>query len=241
MRHRTTRGLALTAVAGLLLAGCGGDGAQDDPSPDDQAAIGQSDSEQPPDDLSGDGQQLDDPNDDIEDGVYRGNGVALPVPDGWSVDPAALSQGVVAAVSEDGTQQLTAQAIDTEDAAAAGQDLEFDTLLDGVREQIAQEAEVDEEVELAGAERAHRLTYLALPSQQQGAPPSSATIVLAEDGQGLIGEFAFSAATDAYDEAIAELLLGKAGFDPDSEPPSSPQPPPQGEGGTTGEQPTEQG
>lgn len=231
MRHSYKRGLALTAVAGMLLAGCGDDQAQeaaDTPSPDEQTGTDQTEGEQLDEealeDLMGGTEGMEDPNEDVEDGVYRGNGVVLPVPEGWSLNPQAFAQGVVAAVSEDQTQQMTAQAVDTEAMEAAGQEMGLDSLVDGVREQIQQQPEVDEDVELAGADRAHQLTYLDLPAQQEGSPSSSATIVIAEDGSGLIGEFAFSATADSYDEEIASLLVEQAGFDPNSEPPAPPQP-----------------
>jgi hypothetical protein len=252
VRRNRTRGLALTAVAGLFLAGCGDGQASDEPNSDEQAAsdtpgndesqepsLDQDDAEPPPD--SGDGVQ--DPNDDIEDGVYRGNGVALPVPDGWSIDPAAFQQGLVAATPDDGAQQLTAQAIDTEQAEASSAeaaDFDLESLLDGVRQQIDQDAEADEEIDVVGADQAHRLTYLQLPAQQEGQPETSATIVLAEGGDGLVGEFAYSAAAADYDDDIASLLVDEAGFDPESEPaemPQAPQPSPD-EGGDT-EQPAD--
>lgn len=236
MRQSHRRALvALTAASGLLLAGCsgGGDEAAQDPT------NGQTGTEQ----STGAAQDpAQDPSQDIEDGVYAGSGVLLPVPDGFSVNPQALAQGMVAAVSDDGTQQLTAQAVDTTQLQGQNQDLDLPTLVDSVRGQIEQEPAVDEEIELANAENAHRLTYLEMPSQggaQGGAtegaqPPSSATIVIAESGDGLIGEFSFSAAASDYDEETAELLLAEAGFDPESEPPQMPQPQqqpaPQGDG-----------
>jgi hypothetical protein len=217
MRPGSRRVLALTAVAGLVLVGCGAEQEADAPAPTDQASdIAEGDRTDAPED----------PNDDIEDGRYRGNGVVLPVPEGWSLDPMAFSQGLVAAVSGDGTQQMTAQAIDTEQAQAAGQPMELDVLLDGIRQQIGQDADVDEEIRVDGAERAHQLTYLELPPQQEGAPEVSVTLVLAEDGQGLVGEFVYSAATESYDSDTASLLVADAGFDPDSEPPAMPPPPP---------------
>ena len=241
MRRSYRRGFALTGAI-LLLAGCDNGATQDEQAPDEQTPT-----EQPDDAPTGSegldeealqdptqGQDVEDPNEAVEDGVYRGNGVILPVPDGWSVDSTALRQGVVAAISEDGTQQLTARAVDLEAAAEdSGQSLEFDALIDSVRQQVQQEAEVDEEVELTGAERAHRLTFLDLAAQQEGVPSISATIVLAEDADGLLGEFAFTATTDAYEQSTAELLLADAGFDAGSEPPALPQPQPsvpQGDG-----------
>lgn len=232
MRTGFTRSAALAAAAALVLAACGDGG--DEQAGDEEEASEAEETEDAAEDPSGDEPAMEDPNDDVEDGIYAGNGIILPVPDGWSIDPAAFQQGLIAAMSEDGTQQLTAQAIDTEQAEEMGQPMDLETLLDGVREQVDQEAEVDEEVELANAERAHRLTYTDLPGQQEGAPESSATLVLAEDGNGLVGEFAFSAQADQYDASLVDLLLDNAGFDPDSEPPEPmmQQPPPsEGQGG----------
>jgi hypothetical protein len=157
------------------------------------------------------------------------------VPDGWELDPNAFAQGVIAAISEDGTQQLSAQAIDATEAEAAGQSLDLDELLENVRQ--LGEAEVDEEVELEGATRAQRLTFLDLPAQQEGAPESSATVILAEDDRGYIGEFAVGAASEDYDESLESLLLDGAGFDPDSEPPepAMPAPMPEGDMGDMGD------
>lgn len=223
MRRMPLRLLSMLAAAGLLLAGC-----SDDP---DQAATDQTDAQSseddggPEDPTEGD-QGTEDPTDNIDDGVYRGNGVALPVPDGWSIDPTALAQGAVVAVAEDGMRQFTAQAIAAETLEARGQDADFDALVASIRERIPQEAEIDEAIDLTGAARAHRLTYLDLPAQQEGQPATSATVVVAEDGQGLIGEFSFGATTAAYDEELAQTLLTEGGFDPDSEPPTMPQQPP---------------
>lgn len=226
MRHRSL--FATTAVVGLLLAGCA-DGAQDGQAPDEVASDEQSElSDEELEDLLGDTEDLADPNEDVEDGIYRGSGVVLPVPDGWTVEPTAMQQGVVAAISEDGMQQLTARALDTDAAAASGQEIPaFDELVDGLRQQLPQEPDVDESVDIEGAERAHRITVLDLPPQQEGAQDSSVTILLATTADGLFGEFAFSAPAADYDEATADLLLAEAGFDADSEPLPPPPPPPQ--------------
>lgn len=237
MRTRSRRGfVALTAVAGLLLAGCSGEGDGAEAPATDQTGTEQATEGEGTEAPATEGQAQGDPNADVEDGTYRGNGVVLPVPEGWTINQQAMAQGVVAAMNEDGTQQMTAQAIDAEQLEASGQDLGLDTLVDGIRSQIEQEAEVDEEVQLAGADQAHRLTYLEMPSQQEGQPASSATIVIANSEDGLIGEFSFTATTDQYDDALASRLVDEAGFDPDSEPPELPQqqPAPQPEqGGAT--------
>jgi hypothetical protein len=224
------RGLAASAALALGLAACGDDTGED---PQDDAAPAESEGEgdeEALDDLMGDAEGMEDPNEDVEDGVYAGSGVLLPVPDGWQLDPQAAAQGAVVAVSEDQEQYLSGQAIDTAEAEAAGQPMDFDTVLDSVREQVGTEPDIDEEVELQNAEQAHRLTFTDLPAQQEGQPEQNATIVFADDGNGLLGQFEFAAATDRYDDAIADQLLAEAGFDPDSEPPEIPQQPaPEGE------------
>lgn len=239
MHNPWTRRFAVLLAGTLLLGACSDGGDADDAQEDEVAQPGDEEiDEEALQDLLEDQQDLPDPNEDVEDGVYSGNGVLLPVPDGWSLAPEALAQGLVAALTEDGMQQLTAQAVDVEAAAAAGQDLDLDTLLDRVREQAPQEPEVDEEIDLAGAARAHRLTFTDVAAVEEGAPESSATIVLAEDGEGLLAEFTFTAAVDAYDDATVDLLLAEAGFDPDSEPqpmPQQPAPPPQGDSGGQGD------
>lgn len=248
--HSWRKGLALTAAIGLFAVGCSDGQTPAEPSSDEQAASdapseeGSEDPDLDQDDsgaTSSSGADVDDPNDDIEDGVYRGNGVALPVPEGWSIDAAAFQQGVVAATPEDGAQQLTARAIDTTSAGVQGAGpLDIEALLDGVRQQIDQDPEADEQVDVVGADTAHRLTYLQLPAQQEGQPQTSATIVVAE-ADGLVGEFVYSAASEDYDEATASVLVDEAGFDPDSEPaplPQAPQPSPdEGDGRT--EEPSE--
>jgi hypothetical protein len=225
VRFTPTHGLAVLSAAALLLAACGdGDTVDEQTAPDELDGELSEEELEDIEDLLGDTGGLGDPNDLVEDGVFRGVGVVLPVPEGWSLDQAAYAQGVIAAISEDGTQQMSAQAIDGETLAAGGQDVDLELLLDNVRQ--LGPADVDESVELTGATEAHRLTYLQLPAQQEGLPDNSATIVLAEDDRGLIGEFTVSAASEDYDSDLEELLLEGAGFDPDSEPrtPEIPEP-----------------
>jgi len=235
VRTSWRRGLVLTAAIGLFLAGCGdgeqpveegaGDGrtstdASEGEDPSGDAADEEELDEEALEDLLAEQEDLPDPNEDVEDGIYRGNGVVLPVPEGWSIDPGALAQGVVAAFPEDGAQQLTARAVDPEQAEGGGDEpIELESLVDGVRQQIGQDADTDEEIELAGADRAYRLTYLDLPGQQEGQPDAGLTLVVAESA-GLLGEFVYSAGSADYDEQIASLLVDEAGFDPDSEVPA---------------------
>lgn len=224
MRRSFTRGFALTAVAGMLLAGCGDDQAPDTAETPTSTDAATGEATDAPTAQGAPTEALEDPNDDVEDGVYRGNGVILPVPEGWELNQQAFAQGIVAAVSEDGSQQMTAQAVQTAEIEAQGQDMDLESLLDGIRQQIEQEATIDEDADVTGADRAHRLTFLDLPARQEGGSESSATIVIAETDE-LVGEFAYSATTETYDEEIASLLVEEAGFDPDSEPPAIPQPP----------------
>ncbi len=238
MRTSWRRGLVLTAAIGLFLAGCGDAEPEEDVDGEEQTSTDQDEDpsgdaageeeldEEALEDLLAEQEDLPDPNEDVEDGIYRGNGVVLPVPDGWSIDPGALLQGVVAAFPEDGSQQLTARAVDTEQAEASGADpLEFDSLVDSVRQQVEQDAEADEEIEVVGAERAHRLSFLDLPGQQEGQPDTGITLVLAESGT-VLGEFVYSAGSADYDDQIASLLVDEAGFDPDSVVPPAPAPAP---------------
>ncbi|MFO7779045.1 MAG: hypothetical protein R6V28_11885 [Nitriliruptoraceae bacterium] len=254
MRTSWRRGLVLTAAIGLFLAGCGDGEPQEDGAGDEQTSTDTAEEEEPSgeatgeqeldeealEDLLAEQEELPDPNDDVEDGVYRGNGVLLPVPEGWSIDPGALLQGVVAAFPEDGSQQLTARAVDTEQAEASGAEpIELDTLLDDLRQQIEQDADTDEEIEVVGADRAYRLTYLDLPGQQEGQPDTGVTLVLAESSGRLLGEFVYSAGSPDYDDQIASLLVEEAGFDPDSEVPApvqapTPAPAPEGDGAESG-------
>lgn len=243
MRTSWKPGLVVAAAVGVFLAGCADGQPPGEEAEDGQTSTDPSDEEDPAGDAAGEEEldeealeellaeqeDLPDPNEDVEDGVYRGVGVALPIPEGWSIDPGALQQGVVAAFPEDGSQQLTARAVDTEQAEAEGAEpIEFETVLDSVRQQIEQEAETDEQIELVGAQQAYRLTYLDLPGQQEGASDAGLTIMLAESTEGsgrLLGEFVYTAGSADYDDEIVTLLADEAGFDPDSEVPDPVQPP----------------
>lgn len=253
VRRNMKRFAVLPVVGALALAGCG------EQEKGDQQAAGQ---EQAQEEDSEGGEDLDekdlekltgkqpspedmeDPNEQVDDGVFAGAGVVLPVPEGWQLDPAAFQQGAVLGASQDQSQQMSARAIDVEEAKDAGQEMDFDTLLETIREGVDQDPDVDEEVDLQGAERGHRLTYLGVPAQQEGASESSVTILLAESGDGYVGEFTYAAQPDGYDEQIADRLVDEAGFDPDSEPPAMPQAPaPEGGGDGDGaqEQPDDAG
>ena len=239
MRTGFFRTTAAAAAAALALAACGEDN-DDQALPEDGEATDELEDLDGDalDDMLGDQEDLEDPNEDIEDGIYRGIGIVLPVPDGWQIDPQAVQQGAVVALSEDQTQQIVGMAANDEEHWQAITQLPADVeaILDVIRPEIGDELTVDEEVEIEGAERAHRLTIedMPPPEGQPGAEEmgnSSQTVIFAEGGDGTMAQFAVAAAADDYDASFADLLLAEAGFDPDSEPPEPmmQQPPPEGE------------
>ncbi|MEX2503208.1 MAG: hypothetical protein WD378_00060 [Egicoccus sp.] len=248
MRLRNTTAAAAVAV---LLAACGGDddgdpGATSETEPETAESIEEEDSdgEDAGDDAGGEtlgDLELPDPDEFISDGEFRGQGIILPIPDGWSVDQMALLQGLVAASADDDqTQQLVAQAIDTTQLGE-DQQISFDELIEVQRTQFDPidpdlEPSVDEEVEIDGATAAHRLRFEDVQIEEQ--PAFDLELVLAEDGEGRIALFNYAAPTDSFDDAIAEQMVDGVGIDPDSEPPE-PQVPaaPQGGAGEGGDEP----
>jgi hypothetical protein len=222
VRIRKTLALAATAA---LVAACGA-ADDDDPTaqaPDGQEAPADPDGADPEgadpdgaDPFGGEGElDLEDPNEQVAEGAFRGEGIVLPVPDGWRVDEMAFAQGLVLAMPEAGDEQFAGQAVDTADLQ---EDLDFAELVDANREQFESAPTEDEQIELDGAEQAHLLRFDGLPPQAEGQPEGSLLLVMADDGEGRIAVFNYAAATDDYDEGNAELLLSAAGFDADSEP-----------------------
>jgi hypothetical protein len=217
---RSRRSAPLVAVA-LLLAACGG--TDDDPETT-------AETEAQPDEDAGAAPELGDlpdPNEQVTDGAFRGDGVILPIPDGWELDPMAYAEGVVVASSEDLVHQIAAQSADMAELGEPAND--FDSIVDANREQLPVEPEADEEIELAGAERAHLLRFGALTSGAEGEPEIDLLILIAEDGDGTLALFQYAAPTGEYQDDIEQLLLTEGGIDPDSEPRPVPQPPVEGE------------
>ncbi|MFA9430879.1 hypothetical protein [Egicoccus sp. AB-alg2] len=232
MRLRNTTAAAAVAV---LLAACGGAADETDPG----AAPETTDEPTTDDPAEAPGEpELPDAEEFITDGEFRGQGVVLPVPDGWSVDEFGLLQGIVVATSdEDQSQQLAAQAVDAS-GLEEEQQIDFDELLELQRTQFQEvdpeiEPTIDEEVEVGGAERAQRLRFESVEVEEQ--PAFTLDLVLADDGQGTIALFNYAAPSEAFDEEVADLLVTGAGIDPDSEPPSpEPMAPEEGLGGEEG-------
>lgn len=218
----------LVLAAMLVLAACGTDTADTDPPtdvPDEQLEPDQLDDEAAsPDPLAPDSPELDlpDPNDLVTDGVFRGEGLVVPAPDGWTFDDTALVQGIVAATDAAGEQQLAGQVIDTTDM---GEEMTLDALLQTNRDQIEDTPSVDEAIEVEGATAAHQLRYDALSAQVEGQPDMGVLLIVADDGEGNLAIFNYVATVDAFDDANADLLVNTAAFDPDSEP-STPAPSP---------------
>ena len=227
MRLRTT--LTSLAAASLLLAACGDDADTADP---DAAADDDAIQDELEDELEGelDGDLEDellgdaeDPNEFVTDGVFQGQGILLPVPDGFELDEFAFAQGAVVATAGE-SQQLAAEAIDMGELPDE-QQVTYDEVIEQNLAQIPDEPVSDEEVELDGASQARALQFddLAAGAPAAGAegeepPETTALIVFAEDGAGQLAVFNYLAETAEFDEAVSEQLLAVAGFDPDSDP-----------------------
>jgi hypothetical protein len=162
---------------------------------------------------------MDDPNEQISDGVFAANGVQLPAPEGWSFDPFAFASGIALSTSPDGSAQLHAEAVDPADLDVP---LTYEEVVEANRDSVDQAPDVDEEVDLPGARRALHLRYLGLEAHEdapEGQPADSSVVLLiAERDDGVLGVFSYAASTEDFDDEVADLLLRNAGFDPDSDP-----------------------
>lgn len=168
------------------------------------------------------------------DGNLRAQGVVVPIPEGWDVDPGALGSGLVLAVppGSDGLPALVAAAGVEVNPFLGFQGLDYDGALAILRDlDPAGEATRDQEVAVAGAERAHLLVFedLHTPTAdgQPQLPDTDQLVILAEDADQRLAIFNYSTVAGAYEEAVEALLLTEAGFDPDSDPdlPELPEPP----------------
>lgn len=228
-RVSTRSTVAMAAAAALVLAACG------DEDGDEGGAAPQEPLEQEPgaeDDPLAGLEEAPEAEGEVIDGVFTGIGVLLPVPEGFELDPAAQAQGLVAAISQDQTQQLLGQAVDAESLGEVeGESLTVETLVEENRTQLGDDPTVDEPIELSGAAEAYQLSYDAIETGMEGEPESRITLLFADDGDGRLAQFTYIAPVDEYDEAVEEELLASAGFDPDSEPvpPIAPGPAPEGE------------
>jgi hypothetical protein len=226
-RRRSAARVLITGVALLLVAtGCADDAdtANDDSA--DREATGELEQLDDTDDPANSDEagedptaDLEDPNDYVEDGVFTANGVILPAPEGWSFDELAFASGVALALAPEGEEQIAAEAVDP---ATLPEDVTFEEVVEANRDSVDQAPVVDEAIDLPGARRAIQLRYLDLPTSEDapdGQPASTSVVLLvAEREDGVLGVFNYAAASEDFDDQIAELLLATAGFDPDSDP-----------------------
>lgn len=223
-----SRLLIVGAATALLLAACGDDA--DDPTPPEDGDVDAleetdelDDLDEALEDLEGlEGLEedpladMDDPNELVGDGVLAANGLIVPAPDGWTFDPMAFAQGISVASAPEGLEQLAAQVL-LPDALPEG--MSFEAILDDARGSVEEDPVVDQEVEVAGAERAVELRYLDLPFDQGEINTDISEVsIIAEREDGALALFNYTADSDDFDDGVAEQLLAVAGFDPDSEP-----------------------
>jgi hypothetical protein len=221
-RRRALPVIALLAAGALGLAACG----SDEPSEDPEAVGALEEIDELDGDLAdalGNGEDptegLEDPNERIDDGVFAANGVLLPAPEGWSFDPFAFASGIALSTSPDGSAQLHGEAVDPADLDA---ELTYEEVVEANRDSVAQAPDIEEEVELPGARRALHLRYLGLEAPEdapEGQPADTSVVLLiAEREDGVLAVFSYAAATEEFDDEVADQLLTTAGFDPDSDP-----------------------
>jgi hypothetical protein len=235
-RRRAAFRALVSGFALLLLAtACADD--PDTPTDDrtDQEATGELEPLDESEDPAGSGEaaedpaaELEDPNDYVVDGVFAANGVVLPAPEGWSFDELAFASGVALALAPEDEEQIAAEAVDP---ATLPEEVTFEEVVAANRDTVDQAPVVDEAIDLPGARRAIQLRYLDLPTSEdapEGQPASTSVVLLvAEREDGVLGVFNYAAASEDFDDQIAELLLATAGFDPDSDP-AAPAPRPAG-------------
>lgn len=224
-RGATARAVASAAALLVLLAACADGSVTDTGEAADEDAVGEleelDDSDgspgatAPEDPLA----DLEDPNDLVEDGIFAANGVVLPAPEGWSFDELAFAGGVALALAPEGEEQIAAEAVDP---TTLPEEVTFDQVVTANRDAVEQDPVVDEAVDLPGARRAVQLRYVDLPTAEdapEGQPESTSVVLLvAEREDGILAVFNYAAASEDFDDRIAELLLATAGFDPDSDP-----------------------
>lgn len=162
--------------------------------------------------------ELEDPNEHVSDGEFRGEGVVMPALDDWSFDEFAYAQGLVLASSPDGQQQMAGQAVENEELPEE-QRIDLDELIDANITQFPGSPSVDESVDIEGADRAHMLRFDEVAPEDEDQPASTVLIVLASNEDGRVGVFNYAAFSEDFDEDSADALLAGIGFDPNTSPP----------------------
>jgi hypothetical protein len=230
------RRLVPILAAVVVLAACADDPSAapeaptiDAPDPDAGDADLRSDDEQPDDEQPGDGPtamedqalQLELP--DVEDGVIRTEGVVVPVPDGWTLDETAFSQGVIGISPDTGadgevpSQLLIASGAIGSNPVFGVQGLGYEDILELYGSLLPGGPDLDEDVEVDGSDRARLLRYNDI-AVQEGQDPTDEVLLVVDAGDGRVALFNYAAPSDEFDEDVLQLLLAEAGIDPDSEP-----------------------
>lgn len=184
--------------------------------------------------------------------TFTGQGIVLPVPEGWSIQETLLQRGLIVAQPDaagdpqeqetEGASPTPGAETDPEDQqvffvmpdvgssfpGAAAEEVTMEQLLEQLRGGVDQEPSVDQPIEVEGAQQAHLLTYEGLeqePQEGSTADPvqASATIILAQNGE-RFSLFRYVAEQGAYDESIAALLRTGVALSPDSERTGPPTP-----------------
>lgn len=161
---------------------------------------------------------------------FTGQGIVLPVPEGWKINQGAVGTGTIVAQPEaEGERQLLLGAADIlggGPAAAADQSLA--DMVENLRSGIKAEPTVDESIDMKGAEEAHQLVYEGLEPDPTASPtggtagPTTQLVILARSSEGEFAIFNYVAPADLYNDSIAQLLRTQGGLDPDSEPTRAP-------------------
>lgn len=166
----------------------------------------------------------------VRKGRFTGQGVIVPVPDGWDVDRNNLAAGQVIVTPGDivDTQRIVV-ADDVLTSPYSG--LEGDSLKELVRQ--VRRARDDEPLvdkalkKFKGAERAHQLLFetasrTGATEGTEGTPPPGPPVrelmILAESPDGQFALFYYRALKADFNPGLARRLRKQAGLDPDSEP-----------------------
>lgn len=216
---RLLRPSGAALVASALLLGCTGADAPagDAPTvttvPTGQAAGGVTDEAEAG---ATDGAPADDPG-EVEDGVIAAQGVVVPLPDGWARSETAADQGLIAiapamAEGEVPEEFVVAGPVERSPLAGAAGGT-FEGALGAIREAYPGVPDIDEEVEIRGAERARLLRFDGITARE-GAPPTTELVILAAGDSGGLWVFTYTAPPRDFDEALADDLVETARLAP---------------------------
>lgn len=161
---------------------------------------------------------------------FAGQGIVLPVPEGWKINQGAVGTGTIVAQPEgEGQRQLLLGAADIlGGGAGTAADQSLSDMVDNLRSGINAEPTVDESIDMKGAAEAHQLVYESLEPNPTASPtgatagPTTQLVILARSSEGEFAIFNYVAPADAYNDSVAQLLRTRGGLDPNSEPTRQP-------------------